>query len=99
MHHVESVWPWKGVGMKGPSIMMIERAAWGQQSGRTAGATVRPGWHEVGVATRLAKVGQGDPMVASGHGHVLGGDMDKVDGCLVHSFGQGGRCRVVVAAG
>ena len=53
----------------------------------------------MGVATRLAKVGQSNPMAASGHGHVLRGDVDEVDGCLVCSFGQGGRCRVVVVAG
>ena len=56
----------------------------------------------VGIATRLAKVGQSDPMAVSGHGHVLGGDVDEVEGvdrCLVHLFGQGGRCGVVVAAG
>ena len=53
----------------------------------------------VGVATRLARVGQGDPMAASGHGHVLGVDMDKVKGCLVCSFGKSGRRGVVVAAG
>ena len=56
-------------------------------------------WREVGVATRLARVGQGDPMAASGHGHVLRVDVDEVKGCLVHSFGQSGRCGVVMAAG
>ena len=34
-----------------------------------------------------------------GHGHVLRGDMDEVDGCLVCSFGKGGsgvmRCLAV----
>ena len=57
------------------------------------------GWREVGVPTRLAKVGQGNPMAVSGHSHVLGVDVDKVEGCLVHSFSQSGRCGVVVAAG
>ena len=42
------------------------------------------GWCEVGVATRLAKVGQDDPMAASGDGHVLGGGVDEVEGNLVH---------------
>ena len=49
----------------------------------------------MGVATRLAKVGQGDPMVASGHGQVLGGGVDEVEWCLVRLFGQGSRHDVV----
>ena len=97
MYHAESVRPWKGAGTKGPSIMVVERVAWGQQSG---GLLVQPfdqgGWHEVGVATRLAKVGQGNPMVASGHGHVLGGDVDEVDGPLLHLFDYSRGLKVAV---
>ena len=38
-------------------------------------------------------------MAVSGDGHVLGGGVDEVEGCLVCSFGQSGRHGVVVAAG
>ena len=38
-------------------------------------------------------------MAASGDGHVLGGGVDEVEGCLVCLFSQGGRCGVVVVAG
>ena len=34
-------------------------------------------------------------MVVSGDGHVLRGGVDKVGGCLVHSFGCGGGCEIV----
>ena len=54
------------------------------------------GWCKVEVATRLAKVGQGNPMAVSGHGHVLGGDMDEVDGPLLCSFDHGRGCKVAV---
>ena len=50
----------------------------------------------------LALIGQGSRrglMVASGDGHVLRGGVDEVEGCLVCLFNQGGRHRVVVAAG
>ena len=50
----------------------------------------------VGVATRLAKVGQSDPMAVSGHGHVLGGDVDEVEGPLLCSFDHGRGRKVVV---
>ena len=56
------------------------------------------GRHEVGVATRLARVGQGDPMAASGHGHVLGGDMDEVEGPLLRSFDPGRGRKVAVGS-
>ena len=42
-----------------------------------------------GVATRLAKVGQSDPMAASGHGHVLRVDVDEVEGSLLRLFDHG----------
>ena len=50
----------------------------------------------VGVATRLAKVGQGDPMAAGGHGHVLGVDVDKVEGSLLRPFDHGRGRKVAV---
>ena len=54
------------------------------------------GRREVGVATRLARVGQVDPMAASGHGHVLGGDVDEVEGSLLRPFDHGRGRKVVV---
>ena len=54
------------------------------------------GWREVGVATRLARVGQGDPMVASGHSHVLRVDVDEVEGSLLRLFDHGRGHKVVV---
>ena len=54
------------------------------------------GRREVGVATRLAKVGQGDPMVTSGHGHVLRVDVDKVEGSLLCPFDHGRGRKVAV---
>ena len=35
-------------------------------------------------------------MVVSGHGHVLGGDMDEVDGPLLRSFDYDRGCKVAV---
>ena len=56
------------------------------------------GRREVGVATRLARVGQVDPMAASGHGHVLGGDADEVEGPLLRLFDHGRGCKVAVGS-
>ena len=56
------------------------------------------GQHEVGVPTRLAKVGQGNPMAASGHDHVLGGDVDEVEGPLLRSFDHGRGRKVAVGS-
>ena len=53
---------------------------------------------EVVLGGGLAQIGQGSRcslMAASGDGHVLGGGVDKLEGCLVCSFSQGGRCNVV----
>ena len=56
------------------------------------------GRREVGVPTRLAKVGQGNPMAASGHDHVLRGDVDEVEGPLLRSFDHGRECKVAVGS-
>ena len=64
--------------------------------GRLLVRSFNQGRCEVGVTKRLAKVSQGDPMAASGHGHVFGVDVDEVEGSLLHLFDHGRGCKVAV---